>query len=92
MPCVRVSGFHESSRAEGCPHSNRENLSAQEFQLIGDNVAENVALETLLLDHCAGYTAPSLRQNDRFFDTARTYYTGRVRRRAEGVLRDEFIL
>ena len=28
---------------------------AQEFQLIGDYVAENLVLEHLLLDHCAGY-------------------------------------
>ena len=27
----------------------------QEFQLIGDYVAENLVLEHLLLDHCAGY-------------------------------------
>ena len=30
----------------------------QEFQLIGDYIAENLVLEHLLLDHCAGYIAP----------------------------------
>lgn len=32
-------------------------FNKQEFQLIGDYVAENLVLEHLLLDHCAGYIA-----------------------------------
>lgn len=30
-------------------------LHPQEFQLMGDCVAENLVLEHLMLDHCAGY-------------------------------------